>query len=86
MATLIDLKAELEPYKNTLVLDHFEVVRLVDVIDGEEDYYWIYDNHIRGVVHSSCCGGWTALKGVLSDEEYGRLVHIWNLNNIEQAI
>ncbi len=39
MTTLESLKQELTPYQNTLVLDLFEVVRLVDVIDGEDDFY-----------------------------------------------
>ena len=37
MTTLADLKAELEPFRNTLVIDDFDkVVRLVDVIDSED--------------------------------------------------
>jgi hypothetical protein len=85
MTTLEDLKKELEPYCNTLVLDYFEVVRLVDVIDGEDDYYWVYDTK-KGIVHSSCVGGWIPLKGKIEDENYDRLVRVWNLNNIEKAI
>jgi hypothetical protein len=84
--TLKTLKAELEPYKDTLVLYHFsEVGRLVDVIDGEDDFYWVYDG-AKGLLNSSCCVGWTALKGFLPDAEYERMVHVWNLNNITPAI
>jgi len=85
MTTLEDLKKELEPYRNTLVLDYFELVRLVDVIDGEDDYYWVYDTK-KGIVHSSCVGGWIPLKGKIEDENYDGLVRVWNLNNIEKAI
>lgn len=85
MVTLKELKEELEPYKNTLVLYYFDVVRLVDVIDGEDDYYWVYDTH-KGIVHASCVSGWIALKGVLPDKEYKRLVNVWNLNNVENVI
>jgi len=45
MITLKELQDELEPYKNTLVLDCFEVVRLTGVIDGEDDYYWVGNPH-----------------------------------------
>jgi hypothetical protein len=85
MTTLEDLKKELEPYRNTLVLDYFDVVRLVDVINGEDDYYWVYDTK-QGIVHSSCVGGWTPLKGKIDDKNYNQLVRVWNLNHIEKAI
>jgi hypothetical protein len=83
---LEELRKELEPYRNTLVLDYFDVVRLVDVVDGEDDYYWVYDDTKRGVHWSSCVGGWKPLKGVLKDEDYNELVRVWNLNNVEKAI
>lgn len=83
--TFKELQDELEPQKNALVLDYFEVVRLVDVIDGKDDYYWVYDTG-KGIVHSSCVGRWTALKGALPDNEYKQLVNVWNLNNIEKAV
>jgi len=92
MATLEDLRAELEPFRNTLVIDDFDtVVRLVDVIDGEDDYYWVYDGRIssygrKGIYHSTCVGGWIPLKGFVEQEKYERMVRIWNLNNIEKAV
>lgn len=85
MVTLKILQDILEPYKNTLVLDYFNVVRLVDVIDGEDDYYWVYDTK-NGIVHSTCVGSWIPLKGFLPDNEYIELVRVWNLNNIEKVI
>jgi len=85
MSTLIELKKELKPYKNTLVLDFFNVVRLVDVVDGEEDYYWVYDTP-NGLKQSSCVMGWIPLKGKLNDDEYNHLVKIWNYNNTVKAI
>lgn len=86
MNTLEDLKAEVEPYKNTLVIDDFSrVVRLVDVIDGDDDYYWVYDSE-KGIYYASCVGGWTPLKGFIEQENYDRLVRIWNLNNIDKAV
>ncbi len=76
----------LEPFKNTLVIDDFDkVVRLVDVVDGEDDYYWVYDC-MQGLYHSSCVGGWIPLKGFVEQEKYDRMVRIWNLNNKEKAI
>jgi hypothetical protein len=90
MATFKELEEELEPYRNTLVLwDYFEVARLVDVIEDTDpldgDYYWVYDT-FKGIIHSSCVGGWIPLKGFIPDDRYNRLVSIWNLNNVEKAI
>lgn len=85
MVDLKSLQEELLPYKNTLVLDHHNVVKLVDVIDGEEDYYWVYDTH-KGFIHSSCVIGWIPLKGVLPEKDYDYILRIWNLNNVEKAI
>jgi len=87
MANLIELKKELESYKNTLVISDFdnEVVRLVNVVDEEDDYYWVFDTE-KGIIHASCVGGWIALKGVLPDKDYKRLVDFWNSNNLEKAV
>lgn len=82
---LDSLKKEMEPYKDTLVLDYFEVVRLVDVFEDEDDFYWVYDTH-KGLIHSSCVVGWIPLKGILIDKNYDELVRVWNLNNVEKAI
>ncbi len=85
MNTLDDFKKELDPFKNTLVLDHFKVVLLIDVIDGGDDYYWVYDT-FKGIVHATCVGGWVPLKGFIQEKEYTRLVNIWNLNHSTKVI
>ena len=86
MITLSELKVELELFKNTLVIDGFDnIVRLVDVIDGEDDYYWVYDSK-KGIYHSSCLCEWIPLKGFIEKEKYDQMVRVWNLNNIEKAI
>ncbi len=85
--TFAKLKAEVEPYKNTLVLDGFdEVARLIDVIDGEWDFYYVVENNKRGIIHHSCVGTFIPLKGFIEQEKYDRLVHVWNLNHVEKAI
>ena len=84
MTTLESLRKEVEPYKNTLVLDFFQVKRLVDVIDGGDDFYWVYDTG-RGIEHSTCVGSWIPLKGKIDEKEYNKLVTVWNLNSIEKT-
>lgn len=88
MATLAELQAELAPFKGTLVIGDFDnIVLLKDVIDGEDDYYWVYYGWMRDKklkYHSTCVGGWVGLKGVVPDDQYKRLVNIWNLNTTEE--
>lgn len=88
MATLSELKEELEPFRNTLVIGDFDnVVRLVDVFDDKNDYYWIYDSKTRkGIYHSSCVLSWIPLKGFIKQEDYDRMVRIWNLNSVDKAV
>lgn len=86
---LEEFKEKLLPYKNTLVIDTFDkVVRLVDVVyddsDSLADYYWVYEKNNQ-IYYSSCVGGWIPLKGFLRDEDYNKMVRLWNLNNIEHA-
>jgi hypothetical protein len=81
VATLEELQAEAKPYIGTLVLSIFDVVRLENVVDGEDDYYWIYTG-LKQKYWSSCVGGFIPLKGVLPDKDYDSLVHIFNLNCI----
>ena len=84
--TLDILKNEMEAFKNTLVInDLFEVVRLVDVIEDDFDFYWVYDTG-KSITYSSCLGGWIGLKGCIDDDNYNRMVRIWNLNHVEKAV
>ena len=86
MATLAELKAELKPYKNTLVIDQCShVSRLVDVVFAEDDYYWVHDRKNK-LSYQSCVGGWIPLKGFIDKNQYERMVRVWNLNHSEQAI
>lgn len=85
MTTLKELKEELEPYKNTLVLSFCEIVRLDDVVEEKDDFYWVYEEY-KKVTYSSCVFGWTPLKGNLPDNIYKKLVSHWNMNHINQVI
>ena len=78
--TLADLKKEVAPYKGSLVLDGFDVVKLIDVIEGKDDFYWVY--YAKGkVIHSSCVMGWIPLKNKLDTKDYNELVRLYVLNN-----
>ncbi len=85
MTQLEEYRKEIEPHKNTLVLDLFKVVRLIDIIQEPDDLYCKMDSR-EGVYLTSCVGWFKPLKGVLSDKDYNYLVRIWNLNNVVSAI
>lgn len=69
-------REELEPYKNTLVIMNFEVVNIIDVVEDDDDCYWVVDNaNVTNLV--SCVIGWIPLKNKIDD--YQKLVNKWNL-------
>lgn len=85
------LNSEIEQHKNELVIDNYDVVRLVDVIDGDDgDFYYVFNSY-TGMLNepvyyqATCLSSYTILKGFLPDEEYDSLVKSWNLNNKEKA-
>jgi len=83
--TLEWFKTMLEPFKNTLVIEQYRVVLLMDVIDGGDDYYWVVDDWGE-ITHVTCVGSWIGLKGVISDDDYERMKRVWNLNQTNKAI
>jgi protein-tyrosine-phosphatase len=60
---LESLREEMKGQQGKLVLDDLRVVRLLDVIDNSEDFYWVYFDGSK-VYHSSCVGGWRALDSI----------------------
>lgn len=82
--TLEKFKREIEPYKDTLVLVYFEIARLIDVIEEDEEFYWVLDFFEKGIVLTSCLIGWIPLKGKIDDIHYDELIRVWNLNKNER--
>lgn len=80
MATWVEMLEELKPHKGELVLEDFEVVRLMALEADEDDYYWVMKHPGGKIAWHSCVGGWIPLKGKISDEKYERLEHLWKLN------
>jgi hypothetical protein len=79
--SLEKFKEEAAPYIGTLVIDEmWTVTKLIDVIDGEDDYYWVLKAPFKGTYYASCVGGWLPLKGKIEDSDYERLERIWKLN------
>jgi len=77
---LLELKEEIAPYKNTLVIDGYDVVLLEDVIDGHIDFYYVFHHSKNGRYESSVVGGFIPLKGRINENDYNSLARIWNIN------
>jgi len=69
-----------------LILDHYEVCLLIDVIDNFEDYYYKVIKNFSFETLVSCVGRVIPLKGSISDEDYNYLVTVWNNNSKQKAI
>ena len=83
---LTELRAQVEPYRNTLVIKDFDnVAMLLNVVELDDDYYWSFYSD-KGITHSSCLIEWIPLKGNISQESYDRMVHVWNLNHTKKEI
>ena len=67
-------------HDNELVLDYFDVVRLIGFAEDDEDYYYIVKNVKKGEMWVSCVGWLFPLKNVLPDEHYDRLESTFKLN------
>lgn len=67
----------LEKYKNTLVIDYLEnaVVVLIDIYDGEEDYYWVLKKYDGDIYYSTAVIDPIPLKGYIGDGDYNRIKH-----------
>lgn len=63
-----------------LVIDGFNVVKLIDVRWDEEDYYFQYKRFNGTYYWSSICIGFVLLKNQLSPKDYKELVRVWELN------
>ena len=80
--TLEEFQDIIKDYKGTLVLHYFEVVRLVDVTEDQDDFYYVF-NSKTGRTWVSCLLSCVPLKGTLSDEDYNELERVWKLNNYD---
>ncbi len=67
-------------YKGQLVLDLFEVVRLLDFAEDESDYYYVVYNLKTGKEWCSFVGDFIPLKGYIPEKKYYRLLRIFKLN------
>ena len=74
-------------HKDELVLDGFEVVRLIGWEDvPDEDYYWKLrrPRMVQNILLSSCVGGLIPLKGSLTPNEYTYLDRFFKRNEYDE--
>ncbi len=79
------IQREADRCRGEIVLDHFNIVRLIGWTDQEkEDYYWLLlTRNKQGdlqIVKSSCVGSPLRLRGKLETFDYWSLDHLANLN------
>jgi len=69
-----------ERHRGELVLDCFDVVMLEDFKDvPDDDYYYVVSGK-KGTYWTSCVGDLYPLKDVLPEDQYSRMLYIFNLN------
>lgn len=81
------MKKEAEPYIGTLVvMDSWDgLLKLEDVEDHGDDYYWVCTDKRDNTKCQSCLMGFTPLKGHVNDGDYQRMKQLWN-NNSENKV
>ena len=82
---LKEFKTIVAAHKNQLILNMFEVCRLVNIVEEEDDFYWVFETGEGKIVHSSCLIEWIPLKDYLPVDKYDSLKTIWNLNAINKC-
>ena len=70
----------IQEHRGELVLDFWEVVRLEEIVDGEDDLYYVYRPLRKEIHYSTCVGAPILLKGQISDKEYEHLEGMFLMN------
>jgi len=73
-------KEFIEAHKFELMLDMFEVVKLIGYSEDQNDCYYVVYSLKRGEVHSSCVGKLIPLKDVIPENDYKYLMRVFDLN------
>jgi hypothetical protein len=73
-------KKRVEKYKGQLVLDSFNVAKIEDFMEDDEDNWYGFRTWDNKFYWSSCVGSFTPLKNKLSNKEYTKLLYHFNLN------
>ncbi len=77
---------EYKSYYNTLVILDFEVVLFLEIIEEEDDYYYVYIDKSGNRRYCTCVLEIYRLKNVIPDKQYNEMVRVWNLNYTLKAI
>ena len=80
MSVRDDVITFVEEHKGELMLDYFDVVRLIGFDEDNDDCYYKVQAVKRGIYSTSCIGWLIPLKGVLPKEDYSDLERVFNLN------
>lgn len=76
------MQEEFKKWGGQLVLVDFRVALFLDIYYGKHGLYYKFAFEHREVTSYEASGCTPIpLKGIISDEEYNRMVYIWNNNN-----
>lgn len=67
-------------HKGEIVLDVFDVVRLIELEMDDDDYYYVFNDR-KKIFWSSCVGSFIPLRNKITDVEYKRLESWFNMND-----
>lgn len=80
------MQEEFKKWVGQLVLVDFRVALFLDIYYGRHGLYYKFAFEHREVTSYEASGCTPIpLKGIISDEEYNRLLYIWNNNNKYEA-
>jgi hypothetical protein len=67
-------------YKNTLVIHCLDIVKLIDIEEDEQDYYFVYETLKKGKFSSSIIIDFIPLIDSLPKDDYESIQSMWDLN------
>lgn len=77
------LQRSTDKYKGQLVLNGFKIMRFIEVINGKDDYYYVFMDNMGNIHQSSVLCEFTPLKPISSKKLYQKLLDDWNHNTQE---
>lgn len=81
MGNLEIIYNQVRKHGGELVIDGLEIVRLINMYVGEDDFYYEMYSKKRGKYHTSCVGCFVPLRGQLEESAYRYLEQIFVLNS-----
>jgi len=76
------IQKEFEKHKGEFVISHGKVYRLIGIVDGVDDYYWLFHDR-RRIFQATCVGYFTPLYGLIDDRHYNDMINSARWNDVD---